>query len=186
MDKTDRGTFAVFGDGATATWLSKSDGADIGIADMGTCGENSEHLILKNGGAVSPLYSVHDDEVPTFEAEDSTLKMKGRGIFNFVLANVPSSIEKCLKLNNLSHSEIDYYALHQGSFYMLQALSRKAKLSPEKMVYNIQDYGNTVSSSVPMLMEKLIVEDKVESGTRVLLSGFGVGLSWATNVITFQ
>ena len=185
MDKTDRGTYAVFGDGATATWLSQSDGADIGLADMGTCGEHGEHLILKNGGAVSPLYSVHDDEVPTFEAADSTLKMKGRGIFNFVLANVPGSIEKCLELNNLSHADIDYYALHQGSFYMLKSLARKAGLSSDKMLYNIQDYGNTVSSSVPMLMETLIVDKKVESGTRVLLSGFGVGLSWATNVVTF-
>ena len=68
---------------------------------------------------------------------------------------------------------------------MLKSLARKAGLSPDKMLYNIQDYGNTVSSSVPMLMETLIVDKKVASGTRVLLSGFGVGLSWATNVVTF-
>lgn len=186
MDRHDRGTMAVFGDGATATWMSSEDGADIGIADMGTDGNFADHLIVKSGGAAAPLLSVHDDNVVVPEKDDSRLHMYGRGIFNFVLSNVPISLNKTLELNNLTHEDIDYYALHQGSFFMLKSLAQRLKIPQEKMEYNIQEYGNTVSSSVPMLIDTIIESGRAKPGTKVMTSGFGVGLSWATNILTFN
>ena len=186
MDRNDRGTMAVFGDGATATWMSAESGADIGIADMGTDGSYGDHLIVKSGRGVAPILSVHDEDVVTPEKDDARLHMYGRGIFNFVLGNVPKSLSNALELNNLTADDIDYYALHQGSFFMLSSLARRSKIPEEKMEYNIQKYANTVSSSVPMLIEGIIEDGRAKPGTKILTSGFGVGLSWATNILTFN
>lgn len=185
MDRHDRGTMAVFGDGATASWISNEEGAEIGIADMGTDGSYSDYLIVKAGRAAAPILSVHDNDVVTPKKDEARLHMFGRGIFNFVLSNVPKSIDSALELNSLTRNDIDYYALHQGSFYMLNSLAQRAKIPKEKMEFNIQKYGNTVSSSVPMLIETIIADGRAKPGTKILTSGFGVGLSWATNVLTF-
>jgi 3-oxoacyl-[acyl-carrier-protein] synthase-3 len=185
MDKHDRGTMAVFGDAASASWLSADDGAEMGLANMGTDGSFAEHLIIKSGGAVNPVMSIHQDSPSEFDKDDARLHMYGRGIFEFVMKNVPLSIQAALDINDVTRDDIDYFALHQGSLYMLNLLARRAKIPAEKLLYNIQDYGNTVSSSVPMLLETLIAEGKATPGTKVLVSGFGVGLSWATNVVSF-
>jgi len=172
-------------DAASATWLSLEEGADLGQADMGTDGGFAEHLIVKSGGAAQPTMSIYDDTPNIPEKDDARLHMYGRGIFEFVMKNVPNSIQSCLDLNNIEREDIDYFALHQGSLYMLNLLARRAKIPADKVLYNIQQYGNTVSSSVPMLLDTLIADGKVKKGTVVMVSGFGVGLSWATNIVRF-
>ena len=90
-----------------------------------------------------------------------------------------------IEKNELSLDDIDYFALHQGSYYMLNALAKQVGIPKEKMLYNIERFGNTVSSTVPMLLEDVISSGRAEAGTKVLVSGFGVGLSWATNILYF-
>ena len=185
MDASDKNTMAVFGDAASATLVREDTGASIGFADLGTDGTQAMDLTVPAGGAVNPLYSIHDDKPVTFEKGDAALHMYGRGIFNFVMNNVPTSIETCLEKNELSLDDIDYFALHQGSYYMLNALAKQVGIPKEKMLYNIERFGNTVSSTVPMLLEDVISSGRAEAGTKVLVSGFGVGLSWATNIVYF-
>ena len=91
-----------------------------------------------------------------------------------------------VKLRNVfGTTEMGLFTLHQGSLYMLQALTKRLKAPAEKIAINIDRYGNTVSSSIPLLIEDLERENKLNPGVRVLASGFGVGLSIGTNVLTF-
>jgi 3-oxoacyl-[acyl-carrier-protein] synthase III len=185
MDIHDKNTMAVFGDAATATLMGNDSGAEIGNANLGTDGSQSMDLTVKAGGAAQPLFSIAHEQPVQFTKEDAALHMYGRGIFNFVMKNVPGSIAACLEQNGETLESIDYFALHQGSRYMLEALAKNVGIPAEKMCYNIERYGNTVSSTVPMLLEDLRDQGKALPGTKVLVSGFGVGLSWATNIVYF-
>jgi len=185
MDQHDKNTMTIFGDAATATLISNDGTIDIGFADLGTDGGFASSLMINAGGACSPVLGIHNEEPKHHSnVEDTRINMKGREVFNFVVRNVPSSIEKCLTKNNTSIEEIDVFALHQGSKHMLDYMAKQVPIPDEKMLRNIHEYGNTVSSTVPMLLQPLIDHGKTD--IKVLVSGFGVGLSWATNILTFN
>jgi 3-oxoacyl-[acyl-carrier-protein] synthase-3 len=183
MAAEDLATNAVFGDAATASWISRDgSGARLGRCDFGTDGGGGEALRIDRGGAVAPLVALGQAGVACGARDDHRLRMDGRAVFDFVLRRMPASIARCLEANDLAPEEVDAYALHQGSAFMLRALARQARIPDEKLLMNIARYGNTVSSTVPMLL--------AERGPRIgsrgdvtLVSGFGVGLSWATGVL---
>jgi 3-oxoacyl-[acyl-carrier-protein] synthase-3 len=107
--------------------------------------------------------------------------MNGREIFNFAARTVPSDVKRVLELNNLQIDDIDRFLLHQGSKYIVDFLIKRLGLPEEKTPYVIEDYGNTVSSSIPIMLKPLLSDTTV---SRVLISGFGVGLSWASGILT--
>lgn len=188
MNRHDKATVSVFGDAATASLLAADGHITIGKADFGTRGKSGkDSLLLAKGHAATPIRSIHSDE-PTVDAEDPAgyqLFMNGRNVFNFVMTEVPLSLDRMLEKNSLSKDDIDRFALHQGSIYMLKNLTRRYGIDQAKVVFNIQDYGNTVSSSVPLAVEKVMRDDPSFTG-KVAISGFGVGLSWASNVLHFN
>jgi 3-oxoacyl-[acyl-carrier-protein] synthase-3 len=184
MGRADRDTIALFGDAASASWLSAEAGGEIGRLDFGTDGAGAENLIVRAGGAAKPLSSVNREALPDVPVRDYRLTMNGRGIFNFMMERIPTSVERCLRKNRLSRDEIDTFVFHQGSRFLLDNLRKKLGLDAVKVPSNLRDLGNTVSSSVPILLADLDAQQALR-GRRVLISGFGVGLSWATNVIRF-
>lgn len=184
MGKSDRDTVTVFGDAATASWLSSEAGGDIGRLDFGTDGGRARHLMVKAGGSCYPVTGIWGQETTPCRPEDFRLKMSGQGIFNFAMERVPKSVLRCLEKNKLSVSDIDYFVFHQGSKFLLDNLRKRLNLDSEKVPLNLEDVGNTVSSSIPLLLSQM--KDKgVLGGKRILISGFGVGLSWASAVIDF-
>ena len=186
MDKNDKNTMTVFGDAATASLLSNEGVFQIGKADMGTNGEFSSSLQIDHAGAKNPVLGVHRELPRTSKVEEIRLNMKGREVFNFVVSNVPNSIQNCLNKNNLEMEDVTWFALHQGSKHMLDYMASRVGIPDEKMLRNLSKYGNTVSSTVPMLIEELLDNSSLIGGNKVIISGFGVGLSWATNVLTFK
>jgi 3-oxoacyl-[acyl-carrier-protein] synthase-3 len=182
MDRGDRDTIALFGDAAAATWLSSESGAAIGRGDFGTDGTGAEHLIVEAGGARNPHSGLYAKSQA--DARSYRLAMNGRGIFNFMMARVPTSMERTLQKNGLRREDIDLFIFHQGSRFLLEQLRDKVGLPAEKVVINLERYGNTVSSTIP-----IILSEQMRAGSlaekKVLICGFGVGLSWATNVLTF-
>lgn len=110
--------------------------------------------------------------------------MRGRAVFNFVLSRIPASMKTCLERAGLSSDQIDLFALHQGSTYMLDALARKAGIPEDKVLKNMSRFGNTVSSTIPLLLAELQDEDELR-GKTIMFSGFGVGLSWSTAIVRF-
>jgi 3-oxoacyl-[acyl-carrier-protein] synthase-3 len=185
MAREDKATNALFGDAATASLISISgSGGRIARTDYGTDGGAADAIQIPGGGARLPLVSVGQGGVATLDRADLHLRMSGRDVYNFVLSRIPGSIERCLQMNGLTVADIDHFALHQGSLFMLKALCGEAGIPLERVLINMEHYGNTVSSSVPLLLEPLIESGEVR-GKKILVSGFGVGLSWATSVLRF-
>ena len=182
----DRATNCVFGDAATVSLWRSGEGGRLGVADFGTDGEGGDALRVDAGGATRPFVHVLDGgDTSDFARDDLRLHMNGREVFNFVLSRIPDSLTRCLDANALTLDQIDLFALHQGSLHMLQALARRAGVPEARLAVNIDRFGNTVSSTIPLLLQDAM-RDGGLAGRRVLASGFGVGLSWATTVLTFD
>ncbi|HYF02558.1 MAG TPA: 3-oxoacyl-ACP synthase, partial [Patescibacteria group bacterium] len=107
MAQEDRDTVSIFGDAATATWLSVEKGAEIGIADMGTDGAGAENLMIKAGGSAHRVYDLWNNSPADFKNAEYRLTMNGRAIFNFMMERVPQTVDDCLQKNSLSKSDID-------------------------------------------------------------------------------
>ena len=153
---------------------------------FGTDGSGGDAIRIDAGGAEAPLVSLDLDEgVATYDRDALRLHMEGRDVFNFVNSRIPESIQASLSKAELGLEEIDWFALHQGSEYMLKTLARRVGIPGDKLLINIDKYGNTVSSTIPLLLETLIAEEDM-TDRHVLISGFGVGLSWATGVLEFS
>jgi len=158
IDESDKNTSLLFGDAATVTLLTDQPKWIIRDAVFETDGKQYEALVVKDG----------------------RLFMNGRAVFNYVLTRVPNQIQSLLEKNNLSKEDIDLFVLHPGSKYMLDMLRLRLKLPEEKVPIDFSEYGNTVSSSIPIVLEKFLNKKGIK---RILLSGFGVGLSAASLIL---
>ncbi|MGJ4932275.1 ketoacyl-ACP synthase III [Bradyrhizobium sp. HKCCYLS2038] len=183
MGRSDRETVALFGDAATATWMSADQGGSIGKVDFGTDGAGAENLIIRAGGSAHSMSGIDPGEEGVPE-RDFRLYMNGRGIFNFMMERIPKSIETALQKNDVSREDIDFFVFHQASRFLLDQLSSRLGIEREKVPCNLERYGNTVSSSIPLLLSEMQADGRLP-GKKVLVSGFGVGLSWATTVLQF-
>ena len=169
IDPADRGTSPLFGDGAAATWISRTGaGGQIGLFTFGTDGAGARNLIVEPDA----------DGV-------RCLSMNGRAIFEFMLERIPGDLARCAESNGLTMDEIDLFLLHQASAHMLGYVTKRMKLDPARVPIRMQDTGNLVSSSIPFLIARLAGQGDL-AGKTTLLSGFGVGLSWASTVVRFD
>ncbi len=161
-DKTandDRDVSLLFGDAATATYFSRS-GAGYRLVDsnFGTLPDSYRCL----------MYRDH-------------LEMDGGAVFKHAVQEVPPSIKALLGRNDLSVDDIDLFLLHQGSKYLVEYVSRKMGVPPEKAPFEASEYGNTVSSSIPLMLQKHVDDAQLD---RIVLSGFGVGFTWGNNLLS--
>ena len=184
MDRTDKATVTVFGDAAAATLLTRSETPGVGRGVYGTDGSMGDKLMVESGGAAAPVISLDTDPGTPLDRSSHALRMNGRAILEFMLTRVPGSVDACLERNSLTRDDIDLFVFHQASQYMLKTLARQMKLAADKVPIDIRYTGNTVSSSIPLILENLSNKGKLID-KKVLVSGFGVGLSWATNVLYF-
>ena len=158
IDREDRITSLLFGDAATATWLCEDCTWTFGRPLLETDGKGANTLCVDQG----------------------RLRMNGREVFSFAAARVPQQISRWLNDNELAPTDIDLFCLHQGSISIVDAISRRFPQVRDRFLKDIRETGNTVSSSIPLLLEKYVLKSAAE---RVLICGFGVGLSSATNVM---
>lgn len=165
-DPADRATAPLFSDAAAATLITDEPLYRLGKPLFGTDGGGAEALIVKCGGSRAP-------------ADHGKLYMDGRAIYSFAMSRIPQHIEQCLGMNGVRVEDIDRFVFHQANRYMLESLRDRMKLPAEKVVIAVEDGGNTVGSTIPIALEGLLPERP----RRVLICGFGVGLSWATDVL---
>lgn len=177
IDNQDRANKTIFGDGATTTFLTKDEIKKFGEFIFGTDGKGSCNLCVNNSGL--------SKEKLTQEGFENKLFMNGSEIFNFSLETVPDSIEKVLKKNNLNFEEIDYFLFHQANDFMLEHLREKLNIPKEKFPKFIENSGNTVSSTIPFLINDLNEKNILKRGNKLLIIGFGVGYSWGTTIIEY-
>ncbi|MBR2772543.1 MAG: ketoacyl-ACP synthase III [Bacteroidales bacterium] len=157
----DVSTRTIFGDGAAAVVVDDKESNKIGNFIYGTDGGGADKLIVKNG----------------------KLHMDGPEIFNFTLDIVPEMIEKVLAKNNLTRGEIDYYVFHQANKFMLKSIRSVANLPKDRYYINLNETGNTVSSTIPIALKQLEKNGKLAPGMKLMLMGFGVGLSWGATIL---
>jgi 3-oxoacyl-[acyl-carrier-protein] synthase-3 len=185
IHEKDRGNRIIFGDGAAATLIEKSDKDFIKEFSLGTNGSGCNNLIVKNGAARNRF----DKNVQEFEyspgsiTSDNNLYMDGPAIFNFTIGAVPVVIEDVLKKNKINMEQIDYCIFHQANKYMLDYLRTKINIPEEKFYINMENTGNTVSSTIPIALKDCMDKKIIKSGDNVLLVGFGVGYSWGATII---
>ena len=158
VDPSDKNTSLIFGDAASVTLMSENPLYVIDKILFGT-----------DGSGYDAIYS-----------KDKCLKMNGRLIFNFVMTDVPAQVKKLLDITGCRVDDIDLFAFHPGSKYIIDSLIKRLNLEPQKVPINISEFGNTVSSSIPLLLENYI---NVDGYNNILISGFGVGLSLASAIL---
>lgn len=182
--RNDKSTVSVFGDAAAATVFRPGGSVTIGKCVFGTDGSGGMGLAARCGGARQPVVSI-DTESETVEVrqDDFRIQMDGRAILDFMLSRVPAAVEDCVLRNGLQLQDIDIFVFHQASKYMLELLTRRMQIDPSKVPIELEDTGNTVSSTIPIVLERL--QDRGLLQGNVVVCGFGVGLSWAASVLRF-
>lgn len=184
----DKSVRTLFGDAAAASLVTAvdSDHETIGPFVFGTDGSGAENLIVPAGGMRQPL-SATTGEVHT-DAQNNTrsaehLYMNGAAIFTFTLRMVPQTVKALLDKAALPLDEIDRFVFHQANQYMLQHLRRRLKIPEDKFVLALRHCGNTVSSTIPIALRDARDQGQIQPGQKVMLVGFGVGLSWGATLL---
>ena len=176
IDNSDRTNKTIFSDGASATLVSRSKKKYIGNFLMGTDGSGYKDLIVENGASRAG-----------FENNNKAkLFMNGAKIFMFTVANIPKNIEQLLAISKIKKKNIKVFFFHQGSKIILNSLKDALKLSKNQLYNNLRFLGNTVSSTIPFSLKQASNEKKIKNNDLLVLSGFGVGLSWGSCVIKWN
>jgi 3-oxoacyl-[acyl-carrier-protein] synthase III len=180
IHESDKGNRTIFGDAASASIISTDGFAKIGNFDLGTDGAGAENLIVKNGAMKKPKSNSEDFN------QDDHLYMNGSEIFNFTLEAVPGLLENTLAKNELNLEEIDWFLFHQANRFMLNHLRKKLGIDEQKFLIFMENCGNTVSSTIPILLVESLANDTISTNNKLLLAGFGVGYSWGGTVLTMN
>jgi len=182
LHQRDKGNRTIFGDAASATLVSTDGFAEIGEFELGTNGEGAENLIVRSGAMRHPYKSgdVGFDKSGNPISSDY-LYMNGSEIFNFTLETVPDLVNAVIKKNGLSSKDVDLYVFHQANKYMLDCLYDLMGIENDKAFVNMEDIGNTVSSTIPIALCEARKENRLKGN--VVIAGFGVGYSWGSCVL---
>ncbi|MBQ7776559.1 MAG: ketoacyl-ACP synthase III [Lachnospiraceae bacterium] len=161
IDWSDRGTGILFGDGAGAVLVTASEGPSGMV--MHSEGKSGEALMCQVGGKLS---------------------MDGQKVFRFAIKRVPEVVTELLDQMNITKDDIDLFLLHQANMRIIESVVKKLGLDMNKVPSNIQEMGNTSSASLPILIDELNRKGALKPGSRMLMAGFGAGLSWGAGYIT--
>ena len=186
LHSSDKSNRSIFGDGAAACLISTEGFAEIGDFVLGTDGGGANNLIIKTGmarhKAMTGKYTTDEEGHVNF---DDYLYMNGGNVFNFTLDIVPFMMNDVLVKNNLTQEQIDYYVFHQANKFMLNTIRKVCRLPKDKFYINLEETGNTVSSTIFIGLKDCLESSLIQKGNSVMIAGFGVGLSWGGTVLKF-
>ena len=186
LHPSDKSNRSIFGDGAAACLISSEGVAEIGECVLGTDGSGAEHLIVKTGAArCKQPTGVVTEDADGHQCFDDYLYMNGSAIFNFTLDAVPAMMKEILAKNNMEKDEVDYYVFHQANKFMLNTIRKVCVLPKDKFFVNLEETGNTVSSTVMIGLKQCLDAGTIHEGMKVMVTGFGVGLSWGGTILEF-
>lgn len=187
LHPSDKSNKSIFGDGAAACLISIDGQAEIGDFAFGTDGSGAENLIVKTGASrFKQATSQSECDEEGHIKYDDYLYMNGGAIFNFTLETVPTLVEQVLKRNNLTPNDVNYYIFHQANKFMLNTIRKVCAIPKDKFYINLEETGNTVSSTILIGLKDSIEKKLIKPSQKVLITGFGVGLSWGGVVLTFK
>lgn len=186
INENDRSTKVLFGDGAAVSLITAGDSSDIFDAELASEGSEYEAFYIPSGGCKIPKSDQTKVMVADRSGNERTLEdihMNGFAVWKFISNTVPKQIKDLLKRNKLTIDEIDFIGFHQASKLTLGSLSKALKIDPDELFTNLDRVGNTVSSSIPIALKDAQIAGKLKKGDLMLLSGFGVGLSWGSVIM---
>ena len=175
LRKSDKSNRTIFGDGVAATLIQKDEAKENFQFILGTDGSGYDNLIVRNGGGKNRINK--EDEA------GNCLYMNGQNIFIFTIEKIPALVKEILEKNNLTKNNVDYYIFHQANAHILRRQREILDIPEEKFYINLEKYGNTVSSTIPIALKDALETGKVKRGQKIMLIGFGVGLSWGATII---
>lgn len=173
IDYTDRATCIIFGDGAGAT-LFEPNTENLGIQDeyLRCDGTGREFLQVPAGGSMEPA------TLETIKAKRHYVTQDGKTVFKWAVSNMADSCVKILAKNNLTNDDIDWLGAHQANKRIIDATAKRMNLDINKVMMNIEKYGNTTSATLPLLLNDY--ESKLKKGDKVILTSFGGGFTWGS------
>lgn len=186
LHPSDKSNRSIFGDGAAACLISTEGIAEIGDFCLGTDGSGAKHLIVETGAARHKAATGKEtmDDDGHVRREDY-LYMDGSAIFNFTLDAVPAMMKEVLEKNKMEKDDVDYYVFHQANKFMLNTIRKVCVLPKDKFYVNLETTGNTVSSTVMIGLKQCLEAGTIHEGMKVMVAGFGVGLSWGGTILKF-
>jgi 3-oxoacyl-[acyl-carrier-protein] synthase-3 len=177
VDWKDRATGVLFGDGAGAVVLERVDGGGFRGFELGADGGGGIHLSLPAGGSRLPA------SADTLAAGEHFVRMNGREVFRFATRVLVTSAEKVLDTCGMSVDDVDVYVPHQANVRIIDHAARKLGVGQERVVVNVDRYGNTSSGSIPLALADAEADGLLRPGATVLMTGMGAGLTWGSAVI---
>ena len=173
IDSADRSLRTIFGDGATATLIDAKEEQSIQGIKFGTDGDGANMLLLTQSG-IRPCIPPRGRH-----RWKSDLYMDGPGLISFTMDAIPQLVDDILASAGVQKDEIDQFLLHQATRKMLDELRKRLNVDEAQVPIEMELVGNTVSSTIPILIEQMRREDRIDPNKKHLIVGFGVGLSWA-------
>lgn len=172
IDKTDRSTIPLFGDGSGAALLEASEDPSFGVMDAMFCtdGIGKEHLITRAGGSVCPTSE------ETVANRTQYVFQDGQHVFKYAIRGMVDCCQKVMKRNNLTDRDINWVVPHQANLRIIDMVTSLLKIEKEKVMINIQKYGNTSSATIPICLAEW--EPKLKKGDKLILTSFGAGYTW--------
>lgn len=181
----DRSVCVLFGDGAGAVVLKAVDnnteddtgvsaGHERGIIDSNIYNDGTGASVLTGGRRFSDSCST-----------DVFIHMDGQEVFKFAVKSVPTAIETLLHNNNMDVNDVDKFILHQANVRIIESVAKRLKADKDKFPVNLNEYGNTSSASIPILLDELNRNGSLKQGEKLVLAGFGAGLSWGSILLVW-
>jgi 3-oxoacyl-[acyl-carrier-protein] synthase-3 len=179
VDWSDRSTCVLFGDGAGAVVLGKSDDESRGIGKgmLRSDGSGADCLMREAGGSRNPYV---EGDTPY---EKTCISMDGRRVYNFAVRVNTEMIDQVPALNGITHDEVKYIVPHQANERIISAAAKRLNIPLSKFYLNIEEYANTSAASIPIALNEMYEKNLLEKGDTLLLQGFGAGLTWGGTII---
>jgi 3-oxoacyl-[acyl-carrier-protein] synthase-3 len=174
IDWTDRETCVLFGDGAGAVVIERSNEPGIIYSNLGADGRYRDLLYASRGVSAPPT-----------DQEGGTLRMKGNEVFRVAVKTLENMVDEVIAANKLEKGAIDWLIPHQANIRIIQATAKRLQMPMERVVLTVQEHGNTSAASVPMALDTAIRDGRIKRGDLLLLEAFGGGFTWGASLIRY-
>lgn len=176
IDRKDRSLRTIFGDGAAATLVESHDQPSLSAFKFGTDGTGANTLLATKNGFRAPEDMIESRHRRRWESD---LYMDGPALINFTIGSIPGLLQEIVEEASMKMDEVGYFLFHQATFKMLSQLQQTLEVAEDKVPILLRDVGNTVSSTLPILIQQMRQSGDLTAEQKNLLVGFGVGWSWA-------
>jgi len=179
IDYEDRNTCIIFGDGAGAVLLEPTEDKSLGIQDsiLRTDGSGCKYLHQKAGGSLNPASK------ETVVNKMHYVYQEGKNVFKFAVSEMSGVCEEIMLKNKLDENDVDWLVPHQANLRIIEAARKRIDLAPEKVMLNIQKYGNTTAATLPLCLSDW--ESKLKKGDKLILTTFGGGFTWGATYLVW-